>query len=132
MRFSSWNTRRAISSIFASARTLDMFSGRRDANTGDAVAVNIVQNSSLELRDRVEPGSGAVDEGREAGALEEGEGKRQLVDLIGDGAAYLDDRELDGLVGVRGDGEDAEVELDVTLRDDKVQQACDGMLYAKT
>jgi hypothetical protein len=36
----------------------------------------------------------------EADTVEEGEGKRELVDLVQDGAADLDDRELGGVVGV--------------------------------
>jgi hypothetical protein len=42
------------------------------------------------------------DDQLEADAIEEGVGKRELVDLVQDIAAELDDRELSGLVRWRG------------------------------
>jgi hypothetical protein len=99
--------------------------------TGDADALNIVRDDALELHNLVELGPGAMKDDRvKADAIEEGEGKRELVDLVEDGAADFDDRELGGMVGVRGGGEDAEVALDLLLRADRVEQARDGVLSA--
>jgi hypothetical protein len=102
-------------------------------STGDADTLNIVRDDALELHDLVELGPGAMEDDRvKADAIEEGEGKRELVDLVEDGAADLDDRELGRVVGVRGGGEDAEVALDLFLRADRVEQARDGVLNAAT
>jgi hypothetical protein len=43
--------------------------------------------------------------------VDEGEGKRELVELVEDSAADLDDYAFDAVLGVRRCGENAEVEL---------------------
>jgi hypothetical protein len=125
----SWrNARRAVSSFFVSGRALATLVIRKYVLTGDTDALIIVRDDAFELHDLVELGSGAVDERGESDAIVNGDGKRELVDLIEDSATDLDDHAFGGLFGVRGYGVNAEVELDPTIRAEGVQQArCDAI-----
>lgn len=63
-------------------------------------------------------------------AVEEAQAVGELVDLVEDGAANLDDGELGGVRRVGRRGKDAEVPLDLSLRADGVEQPSDGVLWA--
>ncbi len=68
------------------------------------------------------------DDGVEANAIEEGQVRRELLDLVEDGTSDLDDSELCGVRAIGGAGEDAEVALDFALGANGVEQASDCIL----
>ena len=75
--------------------------GGGEGRTSDANAVDVVWDDTRALDDAVELGAGAVeDDGIEADAVEEAEVDCELVDVVEDGAADLDDGEFCGVGGI--------------------------------
>lgn len=87
----------------------------------DADSVNIFGDNALPLDDFVELRPAAMqDDWVESDAVQKADAKRQLVQLVKNGASDFDDGEFCRLRGIGGRGKDAEMPFDFTLGPNRV------------